>query len=319
MRKTLNPIMMALVVSLAAGATAAAQTPGFKAEQTDRQTKTLAIGATGDLSLKNVVGDITVKAGSGREATVEIVRVSRGRTDADAKLGLERVTVDVTTRGERGMVETQYPNDFRPGYSVSVAYTVTAPAGTRLSVGTVSGRVRVTGIEGEVNANGVSGAMELTSCAHVTSARTISGDITVTDVRSQNGIEVEGVSGSVRLANIKARRVTATIVSGLISARDIQADGATLSSMSGDIEYSGSVAPKGRYEFQAHSGSVRVGVTGGFDLEARTFSGRVEADASLGIAPGKSQKSLRGAAGNGGAAVIATTFSGNVWIGRKLD
>ena len=61
------------------------QDKDFHVEQTDRQTKTLAIGANGSLELKNIVGDITVKAGGGREATVEIVRVSRGQTDADAK------------------------------------------------------------------------------------------------------------------------------------------------------------------------------------------------------------------------------------------
>ena len=75
---------------------------------------------------------------------------------------------------------------------------------------------------------------------------------------------------------------------------------------------------KGRYEFQAHSGHVRVALTGGFDLEVRTFSGRVETDPSLGIDSTGSRRALRGSVGGGGAVVVATTFSGNVWIGRKL-
>ena len=70
----------------------------YRAEQIDKQTKTLAIGATGSLELRNIVGDIMVKAGGSRDATVEIVRMSRGRTDADAKLGLERVTAWTTPR-----------------------------------------------------------------------------------------------------------------------------------------------------------------------------------------------------------------------------
>ena len=110
------------------------QDKDFRVEQTDRQTKTLAIGANGSLELKNVVGDITVKAGGGRDATVEIVRVSRGRTDADAKTGLERVTAEVTTRGDRASVTAEYPDDRHPNYAVSVALTVTAPAGTKLLV-----------------------------------------------------------------------------------------------------------------------------------------------------------------------------------------
>jgi DUF4097 and DUF4098 domain-containing protein YvlB len=247
------------------------------------------------------------------------VRVSRGRTDADAKLGLEKVTATVTTRGERAEVVTQYPSDRHPEYAVSVSYNVTAPAGTGVSVDTVAGRIHVSGLKGEVSARAVSGAVDIAACAHVTSVHTVSGVATLTDVQSEGDIEVEGISSELRLSNIKARRVTAGIVSGTISARDVQADGATLTSVSGNIEYSGSVSPKGRYEFKALSGNVRIGVIGGFDLEAKTFSGRVEAEAGLGIPAGGSTKSLRGSAGNGGASVIATTFSGNVWVGRKLN
>jgi cytoskeletal protein CcmA (bactofilin family) len=333
----MNPIVAALTLSLAASSTAAAQgvTHGidrthipsysdaqsrdFKVDQVDRQTKTAAIGPTGDLTLRNVVGDITVKSGGGRDVTIEIVRTSRGRTEADAKLGLEKVTVDLTVTGERAVVTTQYPSDRHPDYAVSVAYTVTAPAGTGVTVTTVTGRVQVSGLKGDVSARTVSGTVELASCARVSAARTVSGSVTLTDVQSDGDLEVDSVAGEVRLVNTKARRITASVVSGTISARDTQTDGVTLSSMSGNIEFSGSVTPKGRYEFRAHSGNVRLGLLGGFDLEAGTYSGRVEVESGLGIAPGNSQKSLRGVAGNGGAAVIATTFSGNVWVGRKVN
>lgn len=333
----MNPIVAALTLSLAAGSTAAAQgvargsdrthIPSYsdaqsrdlKVEQVDRQTKTAAIGPNGDLTLKNVVGDITIKSGGGRDVTIEIVRTSRGRTEADAKLGLEKVTAEVTVTGERALVATQYPSDRHPEYAVSVAYAVTAPVGTGVTVSTVTGRVHVSGLKGDVSARTISGTVELVSCARVSAARTVSGSVTLTDVQSDGDLEVESVAGDLRLVNTKARRVTVSVVSGTISARDTQTDGATLSSMSGNIEFSGSVTPKGRYEFRAHSGNLRLGLLGGFDLEARTFSGRVETESGLGIAPGDNQKSLRGVAGNGGAAVVATTFSGNVWVGRKLN
>jgi len=305
-------------------ASSAIQNRDFKIEQTDRQTKTLAIGAAGELLLKNVAGDITVKAGGGREATVEIVRVSRGRTDADAKLGLERVTAEVSVRGERGSVIAQYSDDRRPNYSVSVAYTVTTPAGTRLTVDTIAGQVRVAGLQGELHVGGVSGAVEISSCSRAASVKTIAGGITLTDVQSPGHLEVGSVSSTIRLTGIKAQRLTVSLVSGAIVAREIQADAAALDTTSGGIEYSGSLSARGRYEFRAFSGNVRLGLTGGFDLEMKTFSGRVEADPSLGLTPtlkagAQSQRSLQGVAGNGGAAVVASTFSGNVWVGRKLN
>ena len=73
---------------------------------------------------------------------MEIVRISRGKTEADAKAGLEKVAVDVAVRGERATVETKYPEDLHPDYAVSVAYNVTAPAGTKVSLDSIGGHCR---------------------------------------------------------------------------------------------------------------------------------------------------------------------------------
>src|SRR5262245_1170407 len=47
-----------------------AQDRDFRVQQVDKQTKTLAIGPTGSLELRNIVGDIIVKAGGSRDATI---------------------------------------------------------------------------------------------------------------------------------------------------------------------------------------------------------------------------------------------------------
>ena len=302
------------------------QDKDFRAEQTDRQTKTLAIGANGALELKNVVGSITVKAGGGREATVEIVRVSRGRTDADAKTGLERVTAEVTTRGERGSVTVEYPDDRHPNYAVSVALTVTAPAGTRLLVQSITGDVTVAGIKGETSVNTTTGAVDILQAAELTAAHSVTGKIVIRDSQG-DALDIGTMSGPVQLTNIKARRLEISAVASTVSAKDIQAGGAEITTMSGHIEYSGSVVSGGRYEFQAHSGEIRLGLSGGFDFEGQTFSGQIEADPALGLKAepqrqntgfGPKRQSLKGTVGGGGAFVEATTFSGHVRIGRTL-
>ena len=111
-------------------------------EQVDRQTHMLAIGASGALDLRNVAGEISVTAGSGNEARVEVIRRARGRTSDDARLGLQQVTVEVSHQGERAAVSARYPQGRRDGnvpYSVDIAYVVTAPAGTRVTATSVSG------------------------------------------------------------------------------------------------------------------------------------------------------------------------------------
>ena len=80
-------------------------------EQIDRQTKTVKIGAGGELTLANIAGDIVVTRANGAEATIEIVKTARARTVEDARELLGLVTVSVTERSGRADVKTVYPRD----------------------------------------------------------------------------------------------------------------------------------------------------------------------------------------------------------------
>jgi Putative adhesin len=295
------------------------QDRNFRAEQKDSQTKTAAIGANGSLDLKNVSGDVIVNAGGGRDATIEIVRVSHGRTDADAKTGLDRVHVDVTTRSDRTTVEAVYPSENRPPYSVSINYTVTAPAGTRVNVSSVSGDVSVKGITGDVAVSVISGGIRLDN-ANVSSATTISGDVTGTHLSTTGAMTISSVSGTTTLTQIKCKRLSASVVSGDVIARDVTCDNAELKNISGDVQYSGALTRGGRYELQTHSGGVKLTVSGsvGFDLQASTFSGQIRLEPPLQLQNASiSRRSARGTVGDGGAVVTATAFSGDVVIVKK--
>jgi len=293
----------------------------YRVQQVDKQTKTLAIGPTGSLELRNIVGDIIVKSGGSREAVVEIVRTSRGRTDADAKLGLERVTVETSVQGTRGTVtavSARNPDERRPPYAVSTAYTVTVPAGARVAAHSISGNVRLSGVKGEISADTISGDLDIQDAANVDSLKTMSGKVSVTGTQSDGTIDVGIVSGSVILTDVKARRVSVSAVSGPVVAKGVTAASASVTSLSGDIDYAGPVSASGRYEFQTHSGEIRLGLSGGFTFEGRSFSGTVQGDQGLSLTRSAGGRSVaRGTQGNGGAVVAATTFSGNVKVSGK--
>jgi hypothetical protein len=161
----------------------------FKVEQTHRETRTLAIGATGALDLETHSGDITVTAGGGRDATIEIIRRARGRTDADAKLGLEQVKVTVDQRPDRARVRAVYPDRQGNVYSVDVSYVITAPAGTHVTAETISGHVTIKGIRGDVTVDVTSGHVDL-SGSRVSQAKTISGPVTLTDVETPDAFPI---------------------------------------------------------------------------------------------------------------------------------
>jgi DUF4097 and DUF4098 domain-containing protein YvlB len=153
----------------------------------------------------------------------------------------------------------------------------------------------------------------------VNEAKTVTGSVSLTDVESDAHIEAGAVSGDVTLRNVRARRLSLSIVTGTIDARNVIADQVTASSMSGDIAYAGPIAATGRYEFKVYSGAVRLGITGNFDLETRTFSGRVDTDQSLDLSNVTRQRtSLKGTVGQGGGVVIVTAFNGNIAVGRTI-
>src|SRR5258708_20720577 len=114
-------------------------------EQTERTTKVIRLGADGVLALGNISGDITISRAGGANTTIDAVKTARARTPEDAKDMLKRVTVDIGERNGRADVRAHYPagghqeRNGRRNVNGSVAYTLTAPAGTPHSVETTSG------------------------------------------------------------------------------------------------------------------------------------------------------------------------------------
>lgn len=296
------------------------QDRNFRAEQVARETRTFALGASGRLELGNIVGDITVTGGSGTSATVEIVKTARGRTDEDARRGLEAVQVEVEEERGAARLRTEYPQTRgRQTYSVSVAYVVRAPAGTRVSATSVSGDITVNGITATVTTDVISGDTEISGGRDAVTAKAVSGDVTVADAQSSEAVDITSINGNVSLRGVRASRLRVSGVSGDVTASDVDVDTADIKSMAGDVHFSGALSRGGRYTFQAHSGDVELTLGGaGFDLEAGTFSGSIQPASGMTLTDATaSRRSLRGRVAGGGASVEATTFSGDVRITRR--
>jgi hypothetical protein len=297
-------------------------------EQTERFTRTFKLGPSGQIDLGNIAGDITVTAG-GSEVSIEVVKRARGTSDADAAEQLKLVEVEISERAGRVDVRTRYPGrDERSGrrsIDVSVAYTVTAPAGTGVTARSISGDVSITGIKGAVDAESVSGEIRIQQGVLVERAKSISGDVDIEGVSLDGTLEASSVSGDVRARNVKARRVELGSTSGDVEVSEVSCETADLRSTSGVVEYTGAFVKGGRYVFRSHSGNVRVAVAGdvGFELEASTFSGSIDSELPItiggqsGSSRGASRRSVRGVYGDGSASVELTTFSGDVIIRKR--
>jgi DUF4097 and DUF4098 domain-containing protein YvlB len=298
----------------------------YRATADDRQTKTLSIGATGTLELENFTGDVTVTASGGKDVTIEFVRSSHGKTDADAKAGLASVQPEIDVVGTRATVRASY-RDRPTAYSVSTDFIVRAPAGTRIVVNSLRADVNITGIKGELSVTTASGDVVLTNVGSVQEAKTGSGDVTVNGSTSDGELDAGTLNGDISLTDVKARRITANTVNGSVVAREVVCDSASLSTIAGDVVYAGSLAKGGRYEFTSNSGDVRFSPTGstGYALQASSFTGDITSTIALTGDVGRSLANQRGPrrhattakVGDGSATVTLQTFSGDISIGGK--
>lgn len=299
------------------------QSSRYRASQTDRETRRFNIGASGQLDLETLSGDITVRPSSGRELVIEIIKEANGTTEAAARTGLSRVRVDSEERAGRVTVKTVYPSGRQFDYRVSVSYVVSAPAGTRVSTHAVSGDVIVAGISGELSVSTISGDVTITDASHVTGAKTVSGDLTLRNVGAEGLLEASTMSGDIMATSIKARRLDLGTISGSVTARGVSADDVKLKSMSGDVVFDGALTARGRYEFTTHAGDVRITLEDqtGFTFDGSTFNGTVRSDLPLQLTTVGNRRSptrnVRGTFGDGSAVISATSFSGAILITRK--
>ena len=199
-------------------------------------------------------------------------------------------------------------------------YDVSVPRGTRLVLEAVSGDVSATGSQGEVEATSVSGSVDVTDAVRVVSVESVSGSVRATQVNGN--LRAETVSGDLRVQTATGN-VEATSVSGSLRLIGIQSKDVRTETVSGEIEYSGTIDAGGKYSFESHSGTIRLNIPrgAGAQFSVETFSGDVTTDfpvTTRGSGRGREGR-MEFATGDGKARVTANTFSGRIIINSGSD
>jgi len=206
------------------------------------------------------------------------------------------------------------------------------PASAALDVHSVSGALKVTGVRGTVRAESVSGNVTATDTPKLEQAKSVSGDVSLTGAASDADLSAGSVSGSITAKGLKARGLDLSSVSGDVLLNDVSCERLAVKSVSGAIEYSGSIVRSGRYEINTHSGSVRMTLANptGFELNATSFSGTIRSDLPMTVDSDSARRgrddraprrpdnhSMRATFGDGSATLSIRTFSGDIVIARR--
>lgn len=249
-------------------------------------------------------GSITVNCPQGA-----VIVTSSERSEIKVRARTESGQIRFTSTGTQATLEPASGRGCNEGQ-----FEVTVPVGTRVSARSWSGSVSVRGVRGDVEARTHSADIEIRDAGPI-DVESLSGDITISGASGES--RIRSVSGDIDLANARGD-VEVETVSGDIDLRDVVAKQIRSHTTSGDVNFSGQILPDGRYEYDTHSGEIRLVLPAdvGAQLSVSTFSGGLESDFPITLQAGKDHgaKRLSFTLGQGTARIIAETFSGDVTL-----
>ena len=226
------------------------------------------VGGSPHLILENISGDIEVTTGASDRIIVKFTKED------------DRIEVEMNQSGDRVEVKTIYPQGNFRGKG-GVDFQIQFPAEGRLEVQSVSGTIKVKGVNGELGLKSVSGDVEVDNAEGRLDLSSVSGDVVMTQL---------GVA-------------------------DVDAN-----SISGDVEYSKGHLDGGDYSFSSTSGNVSISHSrdASYRINGRSISGsisnRVGGDIDIHEERYSSIKSVSGNYNGGEVGLQVNTVSGNLTL-----
>lgn len=267
---------------------------------------TVRMEGEGTVDLSLISGSIQVTGWDRPDVRVFAVAQGDSRLRFDAQS--DRVTLTIDSEGGR--------HRHRGG---EARYEVSVPRGTKLILEAVSGNITATGSGGEIEASSVSGQVEVSGGRRQVSVESVSGWVRASEV--SGNLRAESVSGEVRADSVSGA-IDASSVSGAISLLRIQSRAVRTETVSGNIQYVGNIEAGGNYDFESHSGTLRLNIPrgSGARVSVETFSGELDTDFTVVMQPGDKMRKggrLEFTIGDGRARISAQTFSGPILINNR--
>ena len=255
------------------------------------------MGATADVrvTIDNTSGSITVTAWDRNEVSV---------------LGSRSVLRDLEIDATPQSVQLK----MQAGHYLEVK----VPRGAQLRAKSVSGFVRVEGVEGSVDIESASGTLQVTGTPRSIHARGFSGGVSIFG----GGTEVtraESISGSVIITRANGI-VEARSASGGVNVKGSVKD-AQLFSVSGTVSFDGSVERSGKLTAESSSGAVELIVPRNMPADYELSTITADIDNEFGPpatkARGAAGVAVKFSTGNGGARIKGASVSGSIRLSDR--
>ena len=251
------------------------------------------------VEIDDCAGELVVRTWERDAVRIQSRHTSRTRVEADLRGSVLSVEID----GDRGPAIADLDLTVPAWIGLQIDGRNCAP-----EIEGVSGAIGVETVEGDVILRGVSGSVD---------AKSIDGTITLEASRGR--AQLSTVDGTISLVKTGGE-VIADSVNGDISVVGGDATALELSTVDGDITFSGIFQPSGRYLFTTHDGNVELAIpdTSSATFTVRTFGdGRVDSALPLKqVTAGRRGQRSTFTLGAGAAPVDIEVFDGTVRIRR---
>lgn len=291
--------------------------------------KTLQV--SGSVSIDLATGSGSVQVRSGNSSQVQItghVKVTNW-LGGDADKRVQAIVNNPPIEQNGNEIRIGHMNDSELMHNVSISYELVVPTETRLRSHTGSGHQEVEGLNGEVEVQTGSGGLKVANIGAAVRAEAGSGDIAIEEVNGNvraktgsgsihatqisGGFEGNTGSGHIVLEQTAAGAVRAETGSGGMELRGIHGS-LEATTGSGDVTAEGN--PSSSWTLRTGSGGVHLKLASdaGFDLNARTSSGRISVSQPVTMQGSINPKEIRGKVHGGGVPIEVETGSGNIQI-----
>ena len=261
----------------------------------------------GQVQVSNTSGEVTV---SGWD---------RNEVEVTGELGEGSEKLEFETSGKLTRIKVVLPKKSHSADDTDLYIKI--PAGSSLSVNTVSADIAVTGVRGAQRLQAVSADISTEARSEDVECKTVSGDITVQGQGNPALVTITTVSGDAQVDNV-AGEVNGNTVSGNFDFGLGETTRSRLRSTSGDLTIRGKLSSDARIDAESISGDVRLDLVGkpNAEFDVSSFNGEIRN--CFGPKPVRTDeyapgRELRFREGSGNARVRIKTLNGDITVCGK--
>jgi DUF4097 and DUF4098 domain-containing protein YvlB len=271
--------------------------------------KRTAADAKGTVEISNTAGSVVITGWDRNEVEIK----------GELGDGTEQLEFTKNEQAKLTRIKVILPNR---SYGVDdTDLVVKVPAGSTLSVNTVSADVVVRGVGGAQRLQTVSGDVRTEASGEDIECRTVSGDVNIAGSGRKGLVSITTVSGDATATQI-AGEINGHTVSGAFNFGAGETSRSRLRSTSGDVSFAGRLAADARIDFETISGDVKLDLAGpvATEFDISTFNGEIRN--CFGPKPVRTDeyapgRELRFAEGTGTGRVRVKTLNGDIGLCRK--